>query len=294
MSRALALGALLLASAGLAEGARVAVHPLDARELTVEQREWLKAFFDVRLARTPGVRLAGSNRVDDALRTTRGKDCETQDSCLRYLAESSGSLYAVYARLRREPVGGELLMTARVVRADGAVVKNVSRRAHPEHKVELVDTCRTLVSTVVAALDLPTLPPDMPKLERPIPYPAPPLLKVEAVAPPPEMSARRKAGLALSSVGLATAIAGGVLFALATDDGSRLTPDDTGAVPADQLGRAANVTMQSRAATVLIPVGVIIGLGGALITLWPEDHGVAISLNASPEGGGILVGGRLP
>ncbi len=93
----IAIAALGLASLALAEERRVAVHPLDARELTVEQREWLKAFFDVRLARTVGVRTAGSSRIDEALQTAKGKDCETKDSCLRYLAEATGSLYAVYA-----------------------------------------------------------------------------------------------------------------------------------------------------------------------------------------------------
>ena len=292
MRRFIATAALVLASLASAEGARIAVHPLDARELTVEQREWLKAFFDVRLARTPGVRLAGSNRVEDALRTPRGKDCENQDACLSYLAESSGSLYAVYARLRREPLGGELMMTARVVRADGTNVKTVSRRAHPQPNVELIETCRTLVASVVDALELSALPSELPAAPA-LTLPPPPLLSVNAPGVS-GMSARRKAGIAIGSVGAATLISGVVLFGLAADGRSRLTLDATGAVPLDQAGRAGNVAMQGRAGTVLIPVGVVIGLGGALIALWPEDRPVAVSFNASTEGGGILVGGHLP
>ena len=296
MSRWIVLIGILTASLSYAAGTRVAVHPLDARELTVEQREWLKAFFDVRLARIKGISLAGSNRIDDALRTAKGKDCEVKDSCLQYLAESSGALYGVYARLRREPLGGELLMTARVVRADGTVVKNLSRRAHPQANVELLETCRGLVTAVVDGLELQSLPTEPPQLapRAPAPLPPPPLLTVETPARPfLGMSARRTAGFAIASVGLATLASGTVLIGMATDGRSRLTPDSTGAVPASQVGRAASVALQGRAATVLIPVGAVIGLGGALIALWPEDR-YSVALNASSTGGGFLVGGALP
>jgi hypothetical protein len=294
MNRAIVLAVVALASIAFADGARVAVHPLDARELTVEQREWLRAFFDVRLARTAGVRIAGSNRVEDALRTSRGKDCETKDTCLQYLAESSGSLYAIYARLRREPIGGELLMTARIVRADGTVVKSVSRRAHPERNVELVDTCRTLVSSVVESLQLASLPNEAPALAPTDRFPAPPLLTVEAPRQPTGMSPRRTAGIAIASVGVATLASGVVLFGMAAQDRATLTPDSNGNVPPSQVARASNVAMQGQAGTVLVPVGVIIGLGGALLALWPEDRGVAVSMHASAAGGGVLVGGSLP
>lgn len=293
MTRPLALVALLTASLSFAAGARVAVHPLDARELTVEQREWLKAFFDVRLARVQGVNLAGSSRIDDALRTAKGKDCETRDSCLQYLAESSGSLYAVYARLRREPLGGELLMTARIVRVDGTVVKTLSRRAHPQQNIELLETCRGLVTSIVDGLELQSLPDQLPQLA-PAPLPPPPLLTVQTPARPfLGMSARRTAGLAIASVGLASLASGTVLVGMATDGRRRLTPDATGAVPASQVSPAADVALQGRAASVLIPVGVVIGLGGALIALWPEDR-YSVAVNASSTGGGIVVGGGLP
>ena len=295
MKRVLVITALALASLASAEGARIAIHPLDARELTVEQREWLKAFFDVRLARTPGVQLAGSNRVEAALRTASGKDCETKDSCLSFLADSSGSLYAVYARLRREPMGGELMMTARVVRADGEVVKTVSRRAHPEPNVELLETCRTLVTSVVEGLELSSLPNVLaPRTAVAQALPPPPLVTIEAARVAPGMSARRKAGIAIGAVGVATLASGAVLFGLASDGHSTLELDGNGNVPASQAARAGNVAMQSQASSVLIPTGIIIGLGGALIALWPEDRPVNVSFSASPAGGGILVGGRLP
>ena len=292
----IAIVALGLAPLALAEDRRVAVHPLDARELTVEQREWLKAFFDVRLARTAGIRTAASSRIEDALATPKGRDCETKDSCLRYLAEATGSLYAVYARVRREPLGGELLVTARVVRADGAVVRKVSRRAQPQQNVELMDTCRTLVASAVDALELSRLPSQLPLNEplQPSTLPPPPLLAVAQPAPSNGISGRRMVGMAMGSVGLATLGTGAVLFGMAAAGRSQLTPDRTGAVPSSQVARAGNVALQGQAGTVLIPLGVALGLGGALLALWPEARRVDVALTAGPGGGGIRVGGVLP
>lgn len=298
MKRLLLMAALGLSSAVAAQGARIAIHPLDARELTVEQREWLKALFDVRLARTPGVRLAGSGRVEAALQSPQGKECETSDACLRYLAESSGSLYAIYARLRRDPVGGELLMTARVVRADGALVKTVSRRAHPEPNVELTETCRTLVTNVVSGLDLQSLPPALPAKRDPpqslAMFSAPPLLAIDAPPQAGSASPRKRAGLALGTFGVASLTAGGLLVAMATDGRSRLTPNSSGAVPHPQAAAAANVAMQTNAAAVLIPVGALIGAAGALLAFWPEDPRVSIAVSGSPGGAGVLIAARLP
>lgn len=289
-----AVAALILTSSALAQGARVAVHPLDARELTVEQREWLRAFFDVRLARTNGIRLAGSNRVDDALRLPRGKDCETRDTCLRHLAEHTDSLYGVYARLRREPVGGELLMTARVVRADGVVVNTVSRRAHPAQNVELLETCRALVSQVVDELDLRALPDTLPAVDEFSALPPPPLLTAEESLRTPPMSLRRKIGLGIAATGLATLATGSIVFGVATDGRGKLNLDDGGAVPSSQTRAAASVANQARVSSVLIPIGAVIAAAGAVIALLPDERRVSVSFTASPGGGGVLVAGALP
>ena len=246
--RVVSLGVLLVCSVASANGARVAVHPLDAREFTVEQREWLRAFYDVRLARTPGIQLAGSTRVEDAVRSPKGKDCETKDSCLRHLAEATDSLYAVYARLRREPIGGEMMMTARVVRLDGTVVKSISRRAQPEKNVELLETCRTLVFNVVEALELKALPDTLPVADVFSPLPPPPMVSV-GVEPP--MSPRKKIGVAVAGAGIATlAVAGeGATEYLADETGARLITGDPvtaarvpGAVPAGRPASVARIT----------------------------------------------------
>ena len=58
-----------------------------------------------------------------------------------------------------------------------------------------------------------------------------------------------------------------------------------------QVARAGSVALQGQAGTVLIPMGVALGLGGALLALWHESRRVDVSLTAGPGGGGIHVGG---
>jgi hypothetical protein len=282
------LALAVLGSAGWAQVPRLAVHPLELRELSPEQREKFQALFDVLLARVPDIRLAGTSRVEDALARPEGKGCESHDACLRFLAESTESLYGVFARVRADPLGAQLTVVSRVVRSDGALVRKVSLAVPIEKDADLTESGRQLLGKLLSALDLGQLRDTLPVVTAPANAPA------SFDRPEPGLSARRATGFGLVGVGGATLVAGGVLAALAASGRASLTPDKSGAVPPSEVERAANVVRQSEAASVLIPIGAVLVVGGAALALWPTERALRISVGAGPEGAALMLGGRLP
>jgi hypothetical protein len=289
--KALTVVAWLAASAASAQGARLAVHPLELREMTAAQREIVQAQFDVMLARITDIRLAGSTTVEDALRKPAGKGCETRDDCLRFLAEATESLYAVYARMRPDPLGKELVVHARVVRWDGTVVRKVTMSLAIKEGVELTETARKLLVNLIDELELNELSATM-QVQSVAKAGAPPLLFPPiAVA---EVPVRRPVGYALLGVGAVTLVAGGVIGGLAISGRSKLTPDAKGAVPQAQASRALEVAREGQAATVLLPVGAVVAVVGGLLAWWPVDPPVRVSMFAGSDRAGLHVGGALP
>lgn len=288
-----AVGVALASSAWA--GPRFAVHPLDARELATDEREWLKAFTEVRLARTPGIRLAGSARLEDAVRSAKGRDCETNDACLVYLANATDSLYGVFARIRRDPASGDWMMVARVVRADGTLVRTTVRRAAKAPNATTLDRAKALVADVFDALDLrslPEAPPPDPGLEH---LPPPPMVPVETLrlTEGPTMSPRRTLGLLIGAVGLATLTTGGAVLFSSVESSARLTPDDDGSVPPGQERLRREAAAQGEAAVILIPTGALLALTGTLVAFWP-DAPVKVSAMPLREGGAFAISGVLP
>ncbi len=274
--RTVALLVALVSAASSAQGARFAVHPLELREMTAAQQELVQAQFDVLLAKVPSIRLAGSTLVEEALRKPAGKDCETRDACLRFLAKETESLYAVYARLRPDPLGAQLLLNARVIRSDGAVMRQVELGAPLGEKGELTETARQLLARLLDRLELKALSATL--AVEPV-APIVPLARAEVVPPPAVIvSSRRPAGLALLGTGAVTLGAGAIVAGLAVGGRSQLTLDPHGAVPQSQANRALGVAREGQVATVLIPVGAVVALLGAAVAFWPRGDAVAVSM----------------
>lgn len=175
----------LLAALVLA-GARVAVLPLGGGG------DAAQASFDVLLARVPEVRFAGMEGIEEALAKPAGRDCASRDACLRFVAESTESQYAVHAALRTEQ--GVVRGEARVVRADGVVVRRASASGAAE---------RAVLGQLVDGLALGSLEADGP-------------FAVAADASP-----RRPVGYTLMGAGIATVVAGAVMGGLAIEGDRR-------------------------------------------------------------------------
>jgi hypothetical protein len=274
---------VLLATVARAQEPRLAVHPLELREMTPAQQEIVQAQFAVLLARVPGVRLAGSTAVEEALARPEGAGCELRDACLRFLAQATESLYGVHVRVRPGALATQLVLEARVVRADGAVVRRVTLEAALEGR-ERAEAARALLGRGLEALALGVLSPTL-TVELPS----------QALAAAPVEGAglvRRPLGFAALGVGGAMLVAGTVVAVLAAAGRAELTVDASGAVPASQAMRAREVAREGQAATVLVPVGAVVSLVGGALGFWPSQEPAALAGAARAPSG--LLSWRTP
>ena len=278
----------MVSTASLAQPPRVAVHPIAVSGLTANDKRNLEALFDVRLARTAGIRLAGSGGVDDALAQPQGRDCEVRDACLRFLAEQTGSLYAVHARVSADALVTKLSASARVVRVDGMMIREVERSATVNG--EVMKAGREVIAALLDGLDLDQLAETVPVHEDP----SQPGVSVPMVTASAPSNLRTVLGAVTVGAGGATLIAGAVLAGLSASGRGRLQIDSTGAVPAEQASAASGVAQEMRAASVLIPVGAVATAGGLALLLYRPQSDVVVTAAPSRTGGTVLISGRLP
>ena len=188
-------------------------------------------------------------------------------------------------------------MTARVVRADGQLMGKVSLNSPLMTGVAPRDTSHELLTVLVKSLELGRLPdavavPLASALLSDIP---PPLVTIDSEGRVGDASPLRLTiGFSLIGVGATTLAVGGALFGVATASRRSLTPDASGAVPADQAKRAGTVTRQSQVATALIPAGAALTVTGLLLTLWPGHTSSHVALAADDHGATVSVRGALP
>jgi hypothetical protein len=254
--------------------------------------------FELMLARVGEIRLASSAAMEQALQKSQARNCETRDACLRFLAEDTNALYALFVRVRPNALGSQLLLEARVVRSDGVLMRSVSL-AQPERDGDPVnETARVLLGRAIDALDLAALSPTLPAAQptqasqEGVARRAPAVtLEPSRVAP---VSPRRPVGFAMLGIGAASLASGGVFAGLAAAGRSGLTPDANGAVPLEQAGRARMVARDGQVATVLIPLGVVIAAIGGVLAWWPSEPRLAVSVAGGREGGSLQVSGLLP
>lgn len=301
MVRALVIVAILHSVAALAEP-RVAVHPLELGNFTLDEREALKAQFQVMVARVPKVTLAGSSRIDDALSKSAAARCDVRDSCLRFLAEATDSLYGMYVRLDAM-AGGAVISTARVVRSDGATVRKVRVDAENARSALLLTVTELKLDALESTLPAGELraaeltPPPLPAAQ---PEPRPgvePEAMTVTLEQQPRSDWKPVAGWSLLGVGGATVATGVVFAALAASGAAAHPPDSSGLVSPDQAAGAALALEQSNIAAILIPTGAAVAVVGAILVLWPKPSGPSsLSLAVVPTHGGLAasISGRLP
>ncbi len=298
----------LIAMASLAEP-RVAVHPLDVGGVSTSQREQLRAQLDVMLAKTSTVRFAGSSRLDEAMGKAAATGCEVRDSCLRFIAESTESLYGVYIRADLQPE--QVVTSARVVRVDGLVVRRSSitlplagskktveviRQALAKTLTELKlkDLASTMPDEARVATDLPA-PPVVPAPE-PVKEMAAPFLPPAAVTREAPSNGRRTLGWTLIGTGGIALAAGGVFAGLAASGMASNPPDAAGLIAPNKAAAVSEALRNTQVAAVMIPVGAAVAVIGSLVVFLPGPASQPVALSASParDGWRISMSGTIP
>ena len=273
---------------------RLAVHPLEVSHVTAEQQEQLRAQLDVMLARLKGVRVAGSARLEDVLQASAASRCDVRDSCLRFLAEGTDSLYGMYMRV--EPTSDEVVAIARVVRSDGVTVRRVTVPVKPHGGLTVVELARKAMASALLELRLAELPSTLliePPAAEPFAVLTPPPTPPAAVVPLAEPERRSVplktvTGWSLVGVGGATLVAGGVFAALAAAGTAANPPDASGRVAPERAGAVAAALNQSQLSSILIPTGAAVAIIGAVVVLLPRAGPVTAA--AAPLRDGLSVG----
>jgi hypothetical protein len=263
------LAGILLGLACGAAGAEphFAVHPLETAGVSAADAERMGALFDVLVAKTPKIKLAGAARMDEALATNAASGCDVRDSCLRFLAESTDSLYGIYVRLDLE--GEELIATSRVVRLDGVLVRQ-ARIAVPVSG-KPIDVAHQALTLTLAELKLNELDSTLPARQavpEPIVLTPPP---VPPAAIEPTTGWKKIAGWTLIAAGGTTLAAGGVFAGLSAAGLAANPHDPRGLVSPEHAAPAASALNQARIATGLIPVGAAVAAVGAILLLTPAS-----------------------
>lgn len=301
----------LSAAPSFAEGPRIAVLPLatvDSQQpLAPGASEALLAAIATRV-----VELPSTFEVDDALGDVAPAACHRDDACLARVAKATGAGWALsVVALQRTDAW---LVAAQVVAADGATARTVEPRRVATNAAGALDWPAAF-EVLLKSLDLETLgrpapvatsavepppdtppapPADAPRATPPEPVAAPAV----AVAQPAPVHAKWRTPVALALGGVAIA-AGGAATTLAlinlSDARALRAASHDGAIPADQVERAASLDERTAAATGLgIGAGVAAAAAVALLVTGGGDDGPVLVPVASPAGAGASLFWRWP
>ncbi len=300
----LLVGVLLMGSAIAAP--RIAVHPLDVGPMSPDQRAKLQAWFEVMLARLAGVRLAVS-RLEDALDKDAGKSCAERDSCLRFIAEATNSLYGCYVSVGVDTLGNEVTAAGRVVRSDGEVARKATTVTASLKGRSVAEAGREALTRLLNELALAQLPDSIPVATAPVPSSPTPAVMAQSpvVATAPvtrasvsaQLSALRPViGWSLVGMGGVGLVGGGVLAGIAAAGKAGLGADAAGVVPVGKAEVAASVVQQSRLASVLLAAGGTAAAAGLLVALWPasSDSQLQLAPSVTSSGASLVLIGRMP
>ncbi len=284
-SRRLGLVVLLVAAGAQAQTARptVVTYPLDLDPnpaLTRVEPALREAYQDA-LQDKAGVLTPSKAEIEEAYAATRRQDCRESNDCLAQLATKAATLYAVYGALEYS-AKRQLVLHGRVVRDDGKLMATARAEASVEGNV--VDALRGLAPQFFEQLGLRAL---APFKEAGVAAASGPGAVVVA-APPADGAPLRLAGMVLTGVGAAAAVAGGVVFASAgtiRTQGSNVLVEDAPKVAGVQAAQGAGVAL-------LVAGAGTAALGGVLWMLAPKAPRVALI----PTAGGafVHVGGEFP
>jgi hypothetical protein len=268
-----------------------------------------------KLLRDGGVVMPNSASLSETIVALRRQDCDRENACLSSLALRSQSLYALYASIDTE-LGDVVVVTGRVVRDDGLEMGRVKGLSAKATGKTFVTVGKGLLAKLVAELKVSSLEPT-----RPVAKPEPLVTTkpsepeggvVVAAAPdvgaqlslppptPPEGSPLKTVGFVTAGVGVAAAIAGGVLFGVGS--GSVRQINDDGAVVPGAGQSPEDAVKSYRQATTLQPAGLGLLIGGvaagvaglALGLATPGGGTTRISVVPAPGGPFIGVSGEWP
>jgi hypothetical protein len=308
------LGLFLLAaltSAAASAPPVIAAHPLVLVEALSAKDPELDAMFSLELAKLR-IELAGAADVREVLARQPQKSCLGTDDCLVALANATGAAYALLVTVA--PDAPKLVASARLVRADGSVVRELAARSFERNRsLSRVVEVRAALRKLLAELDLPSLPAGLPlPVVEPVPLtpralPAPDAAPASLTPPPPLAAPARPApALRLASyvAGGAAVVAAGAGVAVklsAQSDARELAArlDSEGRMPLDD-PRALQLrqSIDSKGGAfrgLLIGAGAALAAGAVMFVLSaPGEPSSRVSVAVAPGGAAVYVGGTLP
>lgn len=282
----------------------LAVVPLDLDpepKLMQQQLPLRDAFFS-ELDKQSGAFVVPKREAEAALIKTQRQDFRESDESLARFAEKAGVLYALQGWVQRTPKK-QLVLTARVVRDDGKVMKS-AEVSRPEGK-HFVETLKLLVGDLTKQLDIGSYPLTKevavkpPPVETPpvevkkdpppdfVPPPPPPLVEVKDTG-----AGQRAAGQGLFVTGLAVAAVGGIVAGVGCAVGCAVKPQQE-AVSASQLSALQTGRGLTTAGFVGIGVGAAATIVGAIVwgTAPATPSKTTVSLSPTAGGAMLQVGG---
>ena len=199
---------VLLASSAWAQSKPTLVdHPLEVKSgLNAAQFSKLQEDFRLLLAKRSGVLVPTRTGWKMATSALNRQDCEVRDDCLRQLAVTGGTLYALYAQIESNAAGTEAIATGRVVSQDGVAVRAATRVSAPV-KGPFADAAKKALDLLLTELKLESLSPVLsgaapvaaatPAVEapmEPLPLPPPPPTPEPGASDVPKVAMERNGG----------------------------------------------------------------------------------------------------
>lgn len=304
-SRAALVCVLWSATAAWAGLPKVAVHPLKVTDGSQKERDSLQAAFELQVAASRAIETPTSARIAQALSLPQGKGCDLQDTCLRFLAEATNSVYALFATIGLDPRGESYVLSARVMRADGEIVRNIQELTFAKGRaVSFTDGGKAALRELIDRLKLgeldtavPVARPKVADAARPAelrPAAAPATEVVNRPTVEPETPTLKVVAYAVGGAGVAALAVGGVVGGLALSGKGAITPDASGNVPRSQAGQVAAVNTQGTVSAIALASGAALLATGAVLYFMAPDSPATVAVAPTPGGAAFAIAVPLP
>ena len=293
--------AVLLGTGAFAQGKPTVIdYPLDVKTAVTDgQLSELEDDFRLLLAKNSAVLFPTRSNWKASIAALKRQDCDIRDECLRQLAITAGTLYALYASLERDAAGTSLIATGRLVNQDGAQVRAPVKVA-VLRRGKLDDDARDALSQLLSRLQLDKLSAVLTPVAAPEPKKAEVEKRVErpevVLTPPPMPTAEPTPAplryVAWGTGGLAVVAAVTSIAFGASAASARGGLPNTGQFSDDGQGRTQASVNQG--ATVALATGIAAAvLGGASCALFVFTAPTAsVAIAPTPGGGALAISGR--
>ena len=291
----------LLAATALAQGKPTLIdYPLDVKTaITDAQQTVVQDDFRQMLARNSGILLPTRSNWQAAHSALKRQDCDVRNECLRQLATTAGTLYALYASLERNAAGTDLTATGRVVNQDGVQVR-APISVMVKKKGSFEEAAHDALVQLITKLELDKLSPVLtqapvePKAELKQPEPAPEAARVVVIDVPQaekRSSAPRTAGFVIG--GLAVVSAGfSVGFGVSASGMRGGLPSDGVLLNESQVRGQRAVNQRATLALASGVTAAVLAITSiTLLAVSPSDT-PSVSFAPIPGGAAMVVGGQ--